>query len=669
MVRIMKKLREWISIKTIKAPRLIVLLFVLAANIVFILITALIISRLVPESMEESGFLESLFNTLMMYLGIGGIDVVIEEISGAGIALIVTCVITIVIGMVVFMYALIGYMSEVISSFIADADSASRKLRVSGHIVILNWNSRAAEIVNELVYKGTKEKVVVLVQGGKDDVKEDIDERLSATLDAEGIKSKLDVIVREGDSTSIKQLHDISIKSAKSILILCAESAEGSAEQGGHGHTHTIKTLLQVAQLAAEEGAAGEQKIIVEAEDDWTLEMVNTIIRHKEQRGGDVIVPVAVNKVLGQIFSQFSIMPELNNVYSMLLSNKGAAFYSRPAAGAELTEAEFVTGHLGTNRKSLPLTVLRNDDGMLRCYYMSDSEQGISDSEAALRVADIKVLINDNYEMAEKHVVVLGHNSKSAAIMEGFEAFSDEWKRKDGLNALEVIVIDDEESLARQGHYKEYPCVKKVVAADIYESSLICGMIGEFIDAHTGDGCIMILSDDTVSGDNVDADALTYLILVQEIINARLADDPGFSINMLVEILDSKNFDIVSNYSTNQIVMSSRFISKIIMQIGEKDSLFDFYSDILTYDEPGAEELISKELYIKKASEFFNATPQACTAAELIRAVYSASPDDNKSIMLGYFSEDGEMVMFDGDQSAIQVNLTGGEKLILFSNH
>ena len=664
----MKKLREWISIKTVKAPRLIVLLFVLAANIVFILATAFIISRLIPESMEESGFLESLFNTLMMYLGIGGIEMVIEEISGAGIALVLTCVVTIVIGMVVFMYSLIGYMSEVISSFIADADSSARKLRISGHIVILNWNSRAAEIINELLYKGTREKVVVLVSGNREDVTADIDERLSATIDEEGIKSKLDVIVREGDSWSIKQLNDISIKSAKSIIILCNEVTDGTAEQVERGNTLTIKTLLQVAQLVAEEDSANEQKIIVEVEDDWTLEMVNTIIRHKEQTGGDVIVPIAVNKVLGQIFSQFSIMPELNIVFSTLLSNKGAAFYSRPAASPSLTESEFVTKHLGSNHKSVPLTVLRSDDGKLRCYYMSDSEQNISDSASALRVESVQVTTNAEYEMTDKHVVVLGHNSKSSAIMEGFEAFSEEWSRKDGTSVLEVIVIDDEENLAKLDYYEKYPCVKKTVAADIYESSLICGMIGEFIDAHTGDGCIMILSDDTVSGNDVDADALTYLVHVQEIINARLMSDPGFSINMLVEILDPKNYDIVSNYSTNQIVISNRFISKIIMQIGEKDSLFDFYSDILSYDEPGSEET-SKELYVKKASEFFSVIPEPCTAAELIRAVHQASPDDNKSIMLGYFSAGGEMVLFEGDQSGIHVSLSGEEKLILFSNH
>jgi len=237
---------------------------------------------------------------------------------------------------------------------------------------------------------------------------------------------------------------------------------------------------------------------------------------------------------------------------------------------------------------------------------------------------------------------------------------------------LDIIVIDDETSLAKQGYYKKYQFIKEVITADIFEKELICNAIDEFIGSHEGNGCIMILSDDAADGEDVDADALTYLILVQDIINRRVAEDPGFdphSIDMVVEILNPKNYDIVNNYSVNNIVISNRYISKIIMQIGEKDSLFDFYYDILTYDDPEADEADSKELYIKRVDKFFAQIPEPCSAADLIRAVYDASPDDNKSVLVGYFRRDGEIILFSGDQSAVHVALTGEESLILFSNH
>ena len=197
----MINIREWISIKMVKAPRFIVLMGVLTANVVFIGAAALLISWLTPESSENGGFGTSIFNTIIMYLGIGGIDTVVEDISQSDMLLVLFSIIIVIIGMVFFTYVLIGYMSEIISNFIGEADSNSRKLRISNHIVILNWNNRAAELINELLYKNKREKVVILVESNKEDVLRDIDERLSDTMESENmVKNKLTIIVREGDS-------------------------------------------------------------------------------------------------------------------------------------------------------------------------------------------------------------------------------------------------------------------------------------------------------------------------------------------------------------------------------------------------------------------------------------------------------------------------------------
>lgn len=61
--------------------------------------------------------------------------------------------------------------------------------------------------------------------------------------------------------------------------------------------------------------------------------------------------------------------------------------------------------------------------------------------------------------------------------------------------------------------------------------------------------------------------------------------------------------------------------------------------------------------------------PEQFTVPELIRAVYRDTPDDNKSIVVGYVRKGGQMVLFSGNQEKIQVNLCPTDKLILFSNH
>ena len=660
----MKTVREWISVTVVRSPRLIVVLSIFAANFVFIILAGLLISWLAPPELENNGFWSIVFNTVAMILGVGGTDTVIEDVGQADVFLVLTCLITVIIGLVVFTGTIIGYMSEIIASFIENADKNTRRLHISDHIVILNWNNRAAEIIYEALHKGTREKLVILSGNERDEVLEDINERISDTLDAEkGFKNRLTIIVREGDPGSAKQLSDISIEHAKTVVILSEKE-----------NVRTIKTLLQVAQTVSENGSAENQKIVIEVEDDQTLALVETIMAHKAKTGACSIVPVPVNRILGQIFSQFSIMPELNTVYSALFSNRGAAFFSQPCrdVAQKPDEEAFVTEYLNSHLKALPLTVKTGADGNRCCYYMSDSKAHIRSVEPVPQTGTLRVSLNPDYEMKARHVLMLGHNSKTGAIMEGFDAFREEWKRTDGQEALDVIVIDDEATLEKQEYFKAYPCVKKVIAADIFEKDLICGAIDGFISAHRENGCIMILSDDTETDEDIDADALTYLILVQDIINSRAANDPDFdagSVEMIVEIINPKNYDIVSGYSANNIVISNRYISKIIMQVGEKDSLFDLYYEILTFDEPGEDTVPSKELYIKKAGAFFSEIPPPCTAAELIRAVYHASPDENKSVVLGYFRADGEMRLFGGKQTDIQVALSGEDQLIIFSNH
>lgn len=84
----------------------------------------------------------------------------------------------------------------------------------------------------------------------------------------------------------------------------------------------------------------------------------------------------------------------------------------------------------------------------------------------------------------------------------------------------------------------------------------------------------------------------------------------------------------------------------------------------------------SKEIYAKKVTDYFKEIPKPCTAAEFIRAVYEGSYDDSlpvkkriMTVVLGYVKPGGKVVLFDGDQSDIIVELEEKDKIIVFSNH
>ena len=701
----MRKIKEWLNIQLVKNPGRMVLGAILLFNVVLFLVSALIISGFSLTGTEDMSFLEAAFCTITMILDPGCIQFVIADIGAAGVGAVVICLAIVLIGMISFTGAVIGYITNYISEFVARANAGSKHLKISEHTVILNWNSRASEIINDLLYCETRQRVVVLVGSRKAEVEKEIHERLADTVSRENksveracpsknwvykvfymmrhsFKKRVTVIVREGDVFSSKQLHDISLENAKIIVILgndinntiCKFEHKDVLENRRRGNSHTVKTLMQVADITSSENSHDNQKIIVEVTDDWTAELVDRIISCKQVEQKCSIVPVRVNQVLGHILSQFSLMPELNLAYRELFSNKGSAFYTERCDTDD--EIEFISKNLASNNASLPLTVMQNK-GKNYGYYAAGSERDVFKT-APVKESDYTVSLNRDYWLERRNVVILGHNSRCADIMKGFEAFTGEWDYKDGSDEiLRIVVIDEKSHLEKMNYYKEYPFVCKTVAAEIYDKDLICDTIKQFVSGNAEDTSVLILSDDSALNEDIDANALANLVYVQDIVREKVAENPDFdveSIDVIVEIINPKHHDIVNSYSVNNVVISNRYISKMITQIGEKEALFDFYADILTYDSD--ENSDSKEIYVKKVSRYFNSVPNECTAEQLVRAVYNASVDEtlppeqrSPAIVLGYVSPGGKMVLFSGDQSKIKVKLTNKDKLVMFSSH
>ncbi len=700
----MKKFREWFSVQLAKYPGRIILLAILLFNVVFMVISGFILSSFSLKGTEEMGFFEAVFYTVTMILDAGCVQFVIADIGRANVALAIICIIIILIGMVSFTGAVIGYVTNYISGFIAESNSDSRRLKIENHFVVLNWNTRASEILNDLLYCKKKQKVVVLASGRKKEITREIDERISNTLHSENrrlleeckkrrfgkfyyrknrMKNNLTVIVRDGDVFSLKRLRDIAIEKAQSIVILgddinntiCKYGSREKIEEKRRGNAQTIKTLMLVSDLTSAASSMDDQKIVVEISDDWTLELVNRIIAYKQVAGKCNIIPVRINQILGELLAQFSLMPELNLVYNELFSNKGATFFVEKKETEN--ENAYITQYLATHKYAIPLTSM-DSDGHGYFYYSAETQRDIS-RECAPLPQGKNARLNRHFWLEDKNVIILGHNSKSKEIMQGFESFVTEWRKRDGSDILRICVIDDAESLKRMNGYDDYPFVKKIIAASIYDKDLICSAIKEIIDQNKEDTSILILSDDTALNEDIDAGALANLVYVQDIIASKKAADPEFDaerVDVIVEILDPKHHDIVSRYSVDNVVISNRYISKMITQIVEKEAIFNFYTDILTYDTGDGTHYDSKEIYTKKVSAFFDEIPGKCTAAELVRGVWNSSvsseiPVDkqNPTIVLGYVKPGGKIVLFEGDQTSLPVQLEPADKLIVFTNH
>ena len=124
-----RRINQWISIQIAKYPGRVVILAILLFNIVFFLLSALIISQFSLSGTENMGFLQAAFCTITMILDAGCIQFVIEDIGQSGVITALICLIIVIIGMISFTGAVIGYVTNYISSFIENANDGYRKLQ------------------------------------------------------------------------------------------------------------------------------------------------------------------------------------------------------------------------------------------------------------------------------------------------------------------------------------------------------------------------------------------------------------------------------------------------------------------------------------------------------------------------------------------------------------
>ena len=82
-----------------------------------------------------------------------------------------------------------------------------------------------------------------------------------------------------------------------------------------------------------------------------------------------------------------------------------------------------------------------------------------------------------------------------------------------------------------------------------------------------------------------------------------------------------------------------------------------------------------KEVYVKKAGEYFEKLPPPGTSVDsLFRTVFAKSRqfwgyEGDYAVLIGYVDTQNKMHIFSGDQLNQEVTLTDEDMLIIFSNH
>lgn len=259
-------------------------------------------------------------------------------------------VIAIVLCMVTFTGAIIGYISSMVTSIIDNSEGGPKRMFLKNHIVILNWNNRAAGIISEYLFTDICEDVVVLSNKDRSAINKEIEDSIFE-LGYNRKQKHVNYVVKQGEPFSYTELDNVCIRQARTVIILSDQDPQD-------GDLRTLKTVLMVSQMNQ---GRQECAIVVEADNPNIYELVCRIRENKECN----IIPAYLNKLLGKLLAHIALQPKLNVVFAEILSHNGNEFYSipinkLPGISTESSEAEVIDTYLQNYDHAIPLLTSRH---------------------------------------------------------------------------------------------------------------------------------------------------------------------------------------------------------------------------------------------------------------------------------------------------------------------
>lgn len=593
-----KKLRKRLSILQHKKARLFVLIGIVLFNLGLWFVSSLLSYLIQPE------LYDGLFDAIMK----SGITWMLDPgfyDPETLLSIQIIAILTVIVSMVTFTGGIIAYVSDAVGNFIERSEEGSKPLYLYDHLLILNWNIKALELIADFCFDEDGKDIVVVSPYERKEIEALIENKLYDLPN--NMARKVKVVVLQGNIVSKQMLDRVCIQKAKTIVIFSDEE-QSQISEGYHADITAVKTLMLVDHVSTDPS----QTIIVEIKETKTRELMEERFR-KESEAFPRVIPMLSDELMGKLIAQTVFFPELNEVYAELMSSEGAEFYS--------TDDASPIDYLKTHSHSIPL--YRHKD---RLYVVAANASDVKKTriEAASLPKTLSFLPTTN--QAKHTIVIFGKNNKIPYIKASIRAFE-----HDGNKTSEII---------------------EIASADI-------DSIRKAVSGLSKVDTILLLSDDTTTSKKIDSDVLITLLLIQDVEILKNA-------SVVIELIDPRHFDIAKSYRVEHTIISNRYVSHMMAQISKNRELYYLYNDMLTYDESD-EGVQTKELYVYAAGRFLKGPfpKHFGSAYELIADIANSSNDDYQLVGL---VKDGQTSVFSGnlDKSG-PIELKKDDKLVVVS--
>lgn len=549
----------------------LLVMFLIGFFLVFIL------RILFPE--ESNGLLTGAWRTLKEVIDPGNVSLA----DGESVVSRMVTMLGVLIGVVLFSMV-IAFITTTIDTTIADFRKGRGKILETGHTLILGWNERVTDILQELIIANESNKnasVVILADGVE---KEMMDDYISSKIDDFRTTK---IVTTPGYTAAISEMNRVQAAQAKSVIILAQCSESAPLEDKDRSDNMVIKCIMA---LRAVQGNKNDLPIIAEIFSDEKRELVSYFNDEK-------IVSLDSWNIMGKLMVQTSLTGGLEMVYNELFGFDGSeiyfykadwgniAFYDlayhfpdgvpiglyRPQAGKSIGECITIRPNKDTMMQSEDeILILAIDDSTIQ-YKQEQIQKPLE-----LKPSTAKM------EKKAKRILMLGwHDISQIFIRESVDYLSE--------NTVFDVMFENPTSEINEAIAALQTEIPAFSINLIPKSPMSLESLAS-VNPLDYDN-VLILSQDAgeQSPEKVDSDTLMILLILRKIRKnlGKSKDDT----KILTQILNSENQELIQQTDVDDFIISNKMITKILAQLSEQPRLKYVYEELFQAE--------GSEIYVK----------------------------------------------------------------------
>ena len=454
--------------------------------------------------------------------------------------------------------AVIGFISAQIIRAVAKLQEGKSAVIESGHTLILGWSNRVFPILSELAIANEnvrKPRVVIFSSTSR------------ALMDAE-IRSrvpklgKLKVITRTGDATNPEDLKRANVSSAKSIIILDADSS---------GDSTIVSTVLAVKAVNANPAI----RIVAELDDAHTADAITSVTNNQ-------VIAIRSQDVIARVTAQASRQPGLAAVTLDLLDFAGDEIYI--SAISQLEGKTYGDALLAFNQASV--IGLVDADGVSHINPASKTKISSGTKVIAIAEDDDKIIysgLRDDLKSkkvsgaarakkAPEHLLFIGWSSMGRAVVSELSQF---------LPKGSTVHIVAEARHVDPAELKGLNFGKNIKVTH----SSVSGDIDELIAAASAkkyNEVVILGYREAISEAEADSQTMLTMLQMNQIFEAK--NNRVEPTRLVAEILDSRKAELARVAAVDDMVVSDNLAALLIAQVSENPALAKVFDDLFDAD-------------------------------------------------------------------------------------